>query len=126
MTFNNIPFVVDGALTSSSLLRKALYAAIGGDGVLGENDLEVSANSPASQSLLVAPGVGVVLNRYLSTPNEVYVTSNPAVHTVTSGEMPGSSGGTTYWMVCVVVGLRRGGGQHLPVRQGRRSPLLGL
>ena len=104
MTLSNIPFVVDGALTSSALLRKAIYAAVNSDGVVAEDDLLVAASSPAGQSLTVAAGAAVVLNRYQSEPNEVYVVSNPGVHNVTSGDMPGSSGSTTYWMVALVVG----------------------
>lgn len=104
MTLSNVPFAIDGPLISSAHLRKALYAAIGTEGVVGDGDLLVSANTPEGQSLLVAPGSGVVLNGYQSTPNEVYVATNPSLHTVTSGEMPGSSGGTTYWMVALVIG----------------------
>lgn len=104
MTFSNIPFAVDGALISSALLRKATYAAVNSDGVVAADDLIVSASVPAAQSLEIASGAAVVLNRYQTTPNEVYVVSNPATHTITSGDMPGSSGSTTYWMVCLVVG----------------------
>lgn len=104
MTFSNIPGPIDGALVSSSLLRKAVFAAVKGEGVVGSSDLKVSASSPAGQSLRIAPGTGVVLNGYQTTPDEVYVASNPSIHNVTSGSMPGSSGGTTYWMVALVVG----------------------
>jgi hypothetical protein len=104
MTFSNMPGPIDGALTSSALLRKGLFAAIKGEGVAAGDDLLVYASSPNGQSLKIGPGVGVVLNGYQTTPDEVYVATNPAEHSVTSGDMPGSSGGTTYWMVCIVVG----------------------
>lgn len=104
MTFSNIPGPIDGALVSSALLRRGLYAAIGSEGVISANDLKVSASSPAGQSLQVAPGVGAILNGYQTEPTELYIAANSGVQAVTAGDMPGSSPGTTYWMVALVVG----------------------
>ena len=104
MTLALAPLAVDGVLTSSSLLRKGLMAAMGGTGVVGLNHLKVSASSPAGQSLVVAPGVAAVPNGYQTTPDEAYIVPNPAGHAVTSGDMPSASGSTTYWLVCLVVG----------------------
>jgi hypothetical protein len=104
MTLSNLPGPIDGALVSSALLRKDIYAAIKGDGVVTSSDLKVSASTPNGQSLRIAPGTGVILNGYQSVPNEVYVAANPSIHTVTAGDMPGSNPGTTYWLVCLVVG----------------------
>lgn len=104
MPLQNPPLAIDGALTSSSLIRKGIRAAAGGPGVAGPNDFKVSASSPAGQSLRVSPGLALVDNGYESTPDEVYVVPNPSILTVGSSSMPGSSGSTTYWLVCVVVG----------------------
>lgn len=105
MTFANIPLAVDGALTGASLLRKGLMASLKGGGVARANDLRVTATVPNAQSLQISSGLAIIPNGYQgSSPDEVYVEANPNPHTITSSDMPSSSGSTTYWMVCLVVG----------------------
>lgn len=104
MTLSNTPLAIDGALTSSSLLRKGLKVAIGSGGVFGANDYLVAPNSPAGQSLLIGGGLAAVPNGYQTTPDELYVVPNPSTHTVTSGDMPPSNPSLSYYLVCIVVG----------------------
>lgn len=104
MTIAKAPLAIDGVLTPSSMIRKGIMAASGGGGVVGASDFKVSPNSPNGQSLLVGGGLALVPNGYQTSPDEVYVVPNPSSHLVPSGDMPGSSGSTTYWLVCLVVG----------------------
>lgn len=104
MTLSNLPGPIDGAQVSSALLRRTVYASLGKDGVLGANDMKVSASTPNGQSLRVAPGIAAILNGYQTSPNELYVATNIGVHNVNSGDMPSSSPTESYWMVALVVG----------------------
>lgn len=105
MTFNFAPWAIDGARTRASLARLAAYAG-GGDrsGIIQPTDLKVTALSVPGQGLRVSSGGATVLNRYLSNPDESYVVSNPSTHTVLSADMPPAAAGTSYYLVCVVVG----------------------
>jgi hypothetical protein len=104
VTLANIPLAMDGPLTGAALVRKGFYAALRREGVIESDDFLVSADSPNGQSLRVAAGNAVVLNGYQSTPDEVYIVPNTSLTTIPSGSMPSSSPGTTYHMVCLVVG----------------------
>lgn len=105
MTFNFAPWAIDGARTSAGLARLASYASGGGrSGVIRPGDLSVSALAVPGQGLRITSGGANILNGYLSDPDEAYVVSNPAEHTVLAATMPPSVPGTSYYLVCVVVG----------------------
>lgn len=105
MTFNFAPWAIDGARTAAGLARLASYAGGGGrSGVIRPLDLRVTALATPGPGLRIGAGGAMVLNHYLSNPDESYVVSNPASHTVLAATMPPSQPGTTYYLVCVVVG----------------------
>ena len=106
MTLANAPWALDGARTNAARARLAEYAATGGQGgIIKASDLRVTALSPNGNGLRILKGGGIVLNRYLADPDEVYVISNPnGVHTVGSESMPPASGSAASYLVCIVVG----------------------
>lgn len=105
MTFNFAPWALDGARTPAALARVSAYA-LGGNrgGVVKPRDLRVQPLAVPGPGLRITTGAAVILNRYQSTPDQSYVVSNPSTHTVPSGSMPPVTGGTAYYLVCVVVG----------------------
>lgn len=105
MTFENTAWAIDGSLLGSSLARRAEYAAVGGaQGVVQKNDLKVTDLAVPGVGLLIEAGVGLVKNDYQTNPNETYVVSNPSTHTITAGEMPGSSASARSFILAVVIG----------------------
>jgi len=105
VTFNFAPWAIDGARTAAGLARLAAYQGSGGrSGVIRPTDLKVTALSVPGNGLRIAAGGASILNGYLSNPDEVYVVSNPATHTVGSGSMPSAKPSVSYYLVCVVVG----------------------
>jgi hypothetical protein len=104
VTFQFAPWAIDGARTSAALARLATYASSDRSGIVRPTDLAVSALPVAGQGLEIAPGGALVLNGYLSDPDETYVVSNPSTHTVNAASMPSAQPGTSYYLVCVVVG----------------------
>lgn len=105
MTFNSAAWAIDGALMASSLARRAEYAATGGsEGIVSKGDLKVRQLSTPGIGIQIDAGVGLVLNDYQTSPNETYVVSNPAAHTITAGSMPPSNPAAKSYMVAVVVG----------------------
>lgn len=105
MTFQNTAWAIDGALLTSSLARRAEYAAVGGaQGIVNKADLKVTQLGTPGVGILIAPGVGLVNNDYQTTVNETYVVSNPSTHTIPSGSMPSSNPSARSFIVAVVVG----------------------
>lgn len=105
MTFENTAWAIDGAQLTSSLARRAEYAAVGGaQGVVQKNDLKVTQLSVPGAGLLIEAGVGLLTNRYQVAPNETYVVSNPGTHTVPSSQMPATSGSARSFLLAIVVG----------------------
>lgn len=105
MTFQNAPWAIDGALLNSALARRAEFAATSGaSGIVQRDDLKVTQLDTPGVGVQIAPGVGLVLNEYQSNPNETYVTSNPGVHVIPSGEMPASNPSAKSYILAVVVG----------------------
>lgn len=105
MTFNFAPWAIDGARSAAGLARLASYAAGGGrSGVVNPSDLSVSALAVPGNGLRISSGGASVLNHYLSDPDEAYVVSNPASHTVLAADMPSPQPSTSYYLVCVVIG----------------------
>lgn len=105
MTFDNSPSAIDGAYLTSALVRRASYAGVNGaQGIVQKTDLKVTQLGTPGVGVLVAPGVALVLNKYQTTPNEIYVASNPSVHTIPSGEMPASNPSAKSYIVAVVIG----------------------
>lgn len=105
MTFNFAPWAIDGARSAAGLARLASYAAGGGrSGVVKPGDLRVTALAVPGNGVRIASGGATVLNHYLSDPDEAYVVSNPASHTVLETDMPSPQPGLAYYLVCIVVG----------------------
>lgn len=105
MSFDNAPWLLDGALTKSELARRAHYAAIGGaEGVSGYGDLKVIPLASPGNGVRVSVGGATVLNRYISPLNQSYVISNPTIETIDSSRMPSVSGVAKSHLVVAVVG----------------------
>lgn len=104
MTFENTAWAIDGSLLGSSLARRAEYAVSGLEGIVQKGDLKVTQLGVPGVGVQIAAGVGLVLNKYQSVPNEMYVVSNPASHTIPAIEMPAASPSPKSWIVAVVIG----------------------
>lgn len=105
MTFNFAPWAVDGARTGAALARILARAATGGrSGIVSPLDLRVLPLAVNGNGVRISSGNGVVLNHYLSDPDQSYVVSNPATHTMLPADMPPPVPQTSYYLVCVVVG----------------------
>lgn len=105
MTFNNSPWAIDGALVEASQARTETYAnSSGNEGVVSRNDLKVSQLTVAGNGLLISAGAALVLNRYQTTPNQMYVVTNPGGHTVGSSSMPATSTSDRTFIVAIAVG----------------------
>jgi hypothetical protein len=105
MTFNNAAWAIDGATLNSALARTQAFAACSGaEGIVQKGDLKVSQLTVAGNGILVGTGSALILNNYQTNTDQVYTVSNPAVHTVTSGEMPSSSPSVQHFIVAIVVG----------------------
>lgn len=105
MTFENTAWAIDGSLLSSSLARRAEFAAVSGaQGIVQRDDLKVSQLNVPGVGVQIAPGVGLVTNNYQDSPNETYVVSNPGVHTIPSVDMPAANPSAKSYIVAVVVG----------------------
>lgn len=102
MTFDSAAWAIDGALMDSALARRALYADSRNPGVVLKGDLKVTQLTTPGSGVRVAAGVGLVLNGYQTTVNEMYVASNPSVHTLTPG--PASNPAAKSYIVAVVIG----------------------
>lgn len=105
MTFENMPSSIDGAQLSSALVRKGTFAGTNGaEGIVGKTDLKVTQLGVPGVGVLISAGVGLVLNRYQTTPNETYVVANPGTHTIPSGSMPASNPSPKSYIVAIVIG----------------------
>lgn len=105
MTFFNAPLAIDGANISSALFRRAQYNAMSGaEGVTEPADLKVTQLAVPGNGLLIAAGNATVINRYQTTPNEVYSISNAGTHEVLSAEMPTSQPTDKSYLVLVSIG----------------------
>lgn len=103
MTFETSAWAIDGALLTSSLARRAEFAAVGdAQGVVQKNDLKVTELDVPGVGLLIAPGVGLIKNDYQDTPSETYVVSNIEEHMFP--DMPGASVAATSWILAIVIG----------------------
>lgn len=105
MTLNSAPWAIDGARTPAALARLASYAGGGGrSGIVQPADMRVTALAVPGNGLRVGQGASVVLNGYLTNPDEAYVVSNPGTHTVLPQDMPAPQGSIAHYLVCVVIG----------------------
>lgn len=103
MTFDNAAWAIDGAQMNSRLARRALYASGSRQaGTVLKNDLKVTALAAPGSGVRISSGVGMVLNDYQTTPNELYVVSNDASVNVTPG--PASNPAAKSYIVAIVVG----------------------
>lgn len=105
MTFETTAWAIDGAQLTSSLARRAEYAAtVGAQGIVSRDDLKVTQLSTPGVGVQIAPGVAILNNKYQSMINESYVVSNPTVHIIPSGSMPASSASARSFIVAVTIG----------------------
>lgn len=104
MTFENAAWAIDGAQLNSALARRAEYAVARSAGIVLKDDLKVTELDTPGVGVLIASGVCLVLNDYQTTPNEMYVASNPTSYTIPSGEMPASNPSAKSYIVAVVIG----------------------
>lgn len=105
MTFNFAPWAIDGARTSAALARIQARAATGGrSGIVAPLDLRVLPLAVNGNGVRISSGNAVILNHYLNDPDESYVVSNPATHTVLPADMPAPVPQTAYYLVAVVIG----------------------
>lgn len=108
MTFSNAAWAIDGALLSSSLARRSLYASTSGeDGIVNVNALQVLPLSTPGVGVRITPGTAIITNGYqgvLSARNETYTVSNPGEHVIPSIEMPASNPSPKSYILAVVIG----------------------
>lgn len=108
MTFQNAAWAIDGALLSSSLARRSLYASTSGeDGIVSVNALQVLPLSTPGVGVRITAGTGIVTNGYqgvLSARNETYMVSNPSEHIIPPEQMPASNPSAKSYILAVVIG----------------------
>lgn len=105
MTFDNTASAINGSQLSAAILRRANFAALGNlQGIVKKNDLKVKQLATPGVGVLIEAGVGIVLNKYQTSPNESYVVSNPSTHTISSGSMPASNPAAKSYILAVVIG----------------------
>jgi len=104
MTLVGAAWAIDGALMSASLARGQAYTANPNQGIVSPGDLKVAQLDTPGVGVQISAGSGSILNRYQAVPNETYGVSNPSVHIVSSGEMPGSNPSAQSYILAIVVG----------------------
>lgn len=106
MTFDSAAWAINGAQLTSSLARRAEFAAVGGaQGIVQKGDLKVTQLGTPGVGVQIAAGVGLIRNAYQgSSVNEIYVASNPTSYTIPSAQMPASNPSAASYIVAVVVG----------------------
>lgn len=105
MTLNNAAWAIDGATLNSALARTEAYAAnSGSEGIIAKSDLKVQALATPGNGVTIAAGAALVLNRYQSTPNQMYTVLNSGSHIVSSAEMPPSSASQQTYIVGIAIG----------------------
>lgn len=105
MPLENTPWAIDGPYLGSRLARRATYAGVGGaQGIVSKGDLRVNQLDVPGVGVKVASGVGLIENRYQTSPNETYVASNPTEHTIPSNQMPAANPSAKSYILAVVVG----------------------
>lgn len=77
MGWDGIPMMVEGgAKHSAALMRKMVYAAVGGnDGIIGGTDLEVRELAVPGTKIRVFPGLATIRNKANGATNELYLGS---------------------------------------------------
>lgn len=102
MTLNKAALAIDGALTNAALARVGTFATSSGtEGVVQATDLKVSVSGNVFS---LAGGAALVLNRYQTAPNQMYVVANDGPHSIGAGLMPPSSPSQQTYIVAVAVG----------------------
>lgn len=93
MAFDNTPwFVGGGAQHSPEVARLLAYAATSGsEGVIGVDDLKVTAQATPNGTVAVLPGGGLLLNRYAGGGQQSYILRGATSTNVTIA--PTTSGG---------------------------------
>lgn len=104
MAFDPTPwFVGGGAQHSPEVARGLAYASTrGAEGIAGINDLKVSAQPVPNGTVTVAPGGGLLLNRYPGGSGQSYSLRNPA-GTDVPVTPTGSAGGRTDLVIARVL-----------------------
>jgi hypothetical protein len=105
MTLNKAAWAIDGPTINASLARTEAYAATSGaEGVIGRNDLKVTALAVPGNGVMISAGAALVLNRYQTDINQTYTVTNVGTHTVDSSLMPGSQSSEQVYIVAIAVG----------------------
>lgn len=74
MSWDGVPWYVEGSVTPTEIVRSLAWAAAGGsDGVVEATDLRVTALPSPSDAVSVAPGLGVFHLPLGGQPSEAYV-----------------------------------------------------
>jgi hypothetical protein len=104
MAFDSTPwFVGGGAQHSPEVARTLAYASTNGaEGITGLGDLKVEAQAVPNGTVRVAPGAGLVLNRYAGGGQQTYVLRN-ATQTDVPITATGSGGGRTDMVVARIL-----------------------
>lgn len=105
MTLNKAAWAIDGPTINASLARTEAYAATSGaEGVIGRNDLKVTALAVPGNGVQISAGAALVLNRYQTDINQTYTITNVGVETIGSGSMPSGQSSEQIYIVAIAVG----------------------
>jgi hypothetical protein len=104
VALDNTPwFVGGGAQHSPEVARTLAYAGTNGaEGISGLGDLKVEAQAVPNGTVRVAPGAGLVLNRYAGGGQQTYVMRN-ATQTDVPITATGSGGGRTDMVIARIL-----------------------
>lgn len=113
MTWEGVPWFVDGGEHGPEVARVLAYAAMGGrEGVVGATDLKVIASAIPDGNVHIAPGAAGVLNRFGGGSSQGYIVRN--VGDEVEALTPQGSSGVRYDLVALVVQDPQYSGQPAP------------
>lgn len=114
MTWEPVPWMVDGGEHSAEVGRLLAYAASGGgEGVIGPSDCKVTASAIADGNVHIAPGGVAVLNRFPGGGQQSYLARNVSDEVVAL--TPQGSSGERYDLIAVIIEDPEYPGQPDPV-----------
>lgn len=114
MTFEGVPWMVEGADHSAEVGRLLAYlAAGGGEGVVAPGDCRVVSSAIPDGKVVVLAGGVAMLNRFPGGGQQSYLARNEGSVEVVLA--PQGSGGVRYDLVCVVVEDPQYPGEPAPV-----------
>lgn len=114
MTWESVPWMIDGGEHSAEVGRLLAYAASGGgEGVIGPGDCKVTASAVADGNVHISPGGVAVLNRFAGGGQQTYLARN--VSDEVKALTPQGSSGERYDLVAVIIEDPEYPGQPAPV-----------